>query len=53
MEKIEYRQTGMIRVKDSAISVGEISRLSSHVDIYDFIYRDSRRDWFEFINGLD
>ena len=41
MEWIEYRQTGMIKVKDTPISRGELQRLKSHKSIgyYDFAYR--------------
>lgn len=48
MEKIEYRQTGMIKIKDTAVGCGELQRLSSHddIDYYDFA-ENSQYRWFD------
>ena len=47
MEKIEYRQTGMIRIKDTAVSKGELDRLSyNDVDYYDYTEGGMSR-WFD------
>lgn len=52
MEQIEYRQTGMIKVKDTALSRGELRRLSEHKDIsyYDWIDKHDRLT--DFFNGF-
>lgn len=44
LEKAEYRQNGTIRIKDNALSFGELYRLSNHKDIsyYDFAERENR-----------
>lgn len=40
MEKIEYRQTGMIRIKETPVSKGELGRLAyrSGISYYDMVY---------------
>lgn len=35
MEKIEYKQTGMIKIKDTPLSVGELSKLR-YISYYDW-----------------
>lgn len=48
MEKIEYRQTGMIKIKDTAVGCSELQSLSNHgnASYYDFVERDSlQRLW--------
>lgn len=51
MEYIEYKQTGMIKVKETPLSVGELKSIKSrrYVDYYDFAYSQRNR-WFD---GLD
>lgn len=52
MEYIEYKQTGMIKVKEVPLSGGELGRLSSHKDIsyYDFVEKQDRLiDYFDFL----
>lgn len=44
MEQIEYRQTGMIKIKDVPLSDGELKRRRFHdVSYYDFVERDNLR----------
>lgn len=44
MEKIEYRQNGMIKVKETPLSVGELSRLNyEYVDYYDWCEKQAAR----------
>lgn len=44
MEKIEYRQTGMIKVKDTHLSFGELSRLNyEYIDYYDWCEKQASK----------
>lgn len=50
MEYIEYKQTGMIKIKESPVSRGEIQRLKSNKDLsyYDWLARQERTiDFFD------
>jgi hypothetical protein len=51
MDLIEYRQTGMIRIKETPVSRGEIQRLNSHrnVSYYDWLQSQEKlTDFFNF-----
>ena len=51
MEYIEYKQTGMIKIKESPVSRGEIQRLNSHrnVSYYDWLQSQEKlTDFFNF-----
>ena len=44
MEKIEYRQTGMIKVKETPLSFGELSSSKyEHVDYYDWVEKQKAK----------
>ena len=47
MEKIEYRQTGMIRVKETPVSVGELNRLNSYRSVSYYEYIDPGYKWYD------
>lgn len=53
MEYIEYRQTGMIKVKETPVSRGELRRLSyNDVGYYDFV--EGKQNWLEdYILGIN
>jgi len=53
MEYIEYRQTGMIKVKETPVSRGELRRLSyNDVSYYDFA--EGKQNWLEdYILGIN
>ena len=53
MEYIEYRQTGMIKVKETPVSRGELRRLSyNDTSYYDFA-EGVHRNWLEDIFWLN
>ena len=44
MEYIEYRQTGMIKIKETPISFGELSRLNyEYIDYYDWCEKQASK----------
>lgn len=47
LDKIEYRQTGMIRIKETPVSRGEVQRSHYHDDIGYYDYVESQRNWLE------
>ena len=44
MEYIEYRQTGMIKVKETPLSFGELFRSKyEHIDYYDWVEKQKAK----------